>query len=74
MMLCDKNMAFSSENPNQHGVVLVATESQINASKFLEQVGYRIRIPVTARISVDTLLGKGPCDGLHPQAKSPTLV
>jgi hypothetical protein len=60
--------------PNQYAVVHVATESQINASKCLEQLGYRIRIPVTARIPVGSLLGKGPCDGLHPQARSPTLV
>jgi hypothetical protein len=73
MTLCDINTAFSSENPNQYGVVQVATESQTNASIFLEHVGFRIRIPVRARTSVGSLLGKGLCDGLHPQPKSPTL-
>jgi hypothetical protein len=73
-MLCDINTPFSSENTNHCDVVQVATQSQINVSKFLEHAGFWIRIAVRARISVGSLLGKIPCDGLHPQPKSPTLV
>jgi hypothetical protein len=74
MMLCDTDTVFSSGNPSEYGVVQVATESQTNVSKFLEHVRFRIQIPVKARISVGSLLGKCPCEGLHPQSKSSKLV
>jgi hypothetical protein len=71
-MFCDVNTTFSSGNPNHYGVVQVATESQTSVPTYLEYVGCRVRIPVRERITVGSLLGKGSCDGLHPQSKSPT--